>query len=270
MLPPETLASAIYEWEKYAKNKHSSKTFKIYKRRLREFLLHFGNIALNKLTKQSIAEYIGNIKSPSVRSQVIASYTSLVKFLRDFYDIILPSVPEFVKVKEKKPLPKPLSEEVVFKMLRLASEKREKWKLAAITLMAFAGLRASEVLSVKPESFFKDSNGNIWVRIRGKGDKERVIPLPKNKYTEWTWENREKVFPILITYQSLYETIRKLGKRAGDENATPHRLRHFYGTYLSSKGVPVQVIQELMGHSNPKTTMNYVKVSNREKIEAVK
>jgi integrase/recombinase XerD len=268
-----TLSFVISEWETYAKNKYSPRTFKVYRRRLKELLIYFGNIPLKELTKQKIAEYIGNIQSPSVRSQVIASYSSLEKFLRDFYDIVIPSVPDFVKVKGKKPLPKPLNKNIVSRMLLIAEQKAKEgypWKLASIILMAFAGLRASEVLSVKPENFFEDNNGNKFISVKGKGDKERIIPLPENKYTKWLWENKERVFPIEVGYQVLYETIKKTGKQAGDDKATPHRLRHFFGTYLSSKGIPIQVIQELMGHSNPKTTMNYVKVSDREKINAIK
>jgi integrase/recombinase XerD len=268
---PKTLSLAILEWEKYAKKKYSNRTFIVYRRRLKEMLINLGNIPLEEISKQKIAQYIGNIKSPSVRSQIIASYTSLEKFLKDFYDIVIPSIPDFVKIKEKKPLPKPLSKDIVFKMLQIAETKKEKhaWKLASIILMAFAGLRANEVLTLKSENFFKNEN-EIWIKIKGKGNRERVIPLPNNKYTEWLYKNKDKIFPINVSYQSLYNTVKKLGKQAGDNKATPHKLRHFYGTYLSSKGIPLQVIQELMGHSNPKTTMNYIKVSDKEKIEKIK
>lgn len=268
-----TFSKALENWQKYAKGRLSERSFQIYLKRLKQLLEELGDKPVKEITKQDIALAIGSISSPSVREQVIASYKSLRDFLIDFYDIELPSVPSFIRPKSGKNLPKPITEDVIFKMLQIAEEKAGKgypWKLAAVVLMAFAGLRASEVLYVKSENLYKDSDGNIWLRIRGKGNKERVIPLPENEYTTWLWENRKVVLPIKVHYQTLYKTIKKLGKKSGDKNATPHRLRHFYGTYLSRKGVPVQVIQELMGHSSPATTMGYVKVSNREKVETIK
>ena len=157
-------------------------------------------------------------------------------------------------------------------MLRIAEERAKEgfpWKLAAIILMGLAGLRAGEALLVNQFSLEKDSEGVIWVRVRGKGRKERRIPMPKNQHTEWLWENRQKVLPLGVHYQTLYQTVQSIGKKAGDPNVTPHRLRHTYGTMLSRKGVPVQVIQELMGHSSPATTMGYVKVADKQKVQAV-
>jgi len=54
-----------------------------------------------------------------------------------------------------------------------------------------------------------------------------------------------------------------------DPNVYPHRLRHFFATQLTAKGVPVQVIQKLLGHSSPATTMIYSKVVDSLMEEAV-
>jgi integrase len=266
------LSEAISYWETYASRRLSPKTFCIYRYRLKEFLSAIGNKEL-PLSKTEIAHAIGSIISHSVKEQTIAAYRSLRKFLMDFSDIELPEVPEFVKPKSPKELPKPVSEEVFRKMLKIAEEKAKEgfpWKLTAIILMGLAGLRASEALSVNQFSLEKDSEGVVWVRVKGKGRKERRIPLPKNRYTEWLWENRQKVLPLGVHYQTLYQTIQSIGKKAGDPNVTPHRLRHTYGTMLSRRGIPVQVIQELMGHSSPATTMGYVKVADKQKVQAVK
>jgi len=267
-----TLHGAISSWETYALHKLSPRTFQIYRRRLKELLATIGDKEL-PLSKLEIAHAIGNIISPSVREQTIAAYQSLRKFLRDFSEIELPEVPDFIKPKTRRELPKPVSEEVFWKMLKIAEDKAREgfpWKLAAVILMGLAGLRASEALSVNRFNLEKDSEGVIWIRVRGKGQKERRIPMPKNQYTEWLWENRQKVLPLGVHYQTLYQTILSIGKRAGDPNVTPHRLRHTYGTMLSRKGIPVQIIQELMGHSSPATTMGYVKVADEQKVQAVR
>ena len=267
-----TLQEAISSWEAYALRKLSLRTFQIYRHRLKELLSTLGNREL-PLSKPEIAHSIGNITSPSVREQTIAAYQSLRKFLRDFAEIELPEIPSFVKPKIQKALPKPVSQEVFKNMLKIAEERAKKgypWKLAAIILMGMAGLRASETLSLNPFSLEKDGEGIIWVRVKGKGRKERRIPMPKNRYTEWLWNNKQKVLPLGVHYQTLYQTIQSIGKRAGDPAVTPHRLRHTYGTTLSRKGVPVQVIQELMGHSSPVTTMGYIKIADEQKVQAIK
>ena len=270
----KTLREAIKNWELYAINQLSFRTFQTYRRRLNEITNVIGaEKELSSLSKSEIAHFIGSIPSASIREQSIAAYQSLRKFLRDFSEMELPEVPTFVKPKTKRKLPKPVSEEVFWKMLRIAEERAKEgflWKLAAIILMGLAGLRASEALSVNQFSLEKDGEGVIWVRVRGKGRKERRIPMPKNQHTEWLWENRQEILPLGVHYQTLYQTVQSIGRKAGDPNVTPHRLRHTYGTMLSRKGVPVQVIQELMGHSSPATTMGYVKVADKQKVQAVK
>ncbi|GAB6075125.1 tyrosine-type recombinase/integrase [Desulfurobacterium crinifex] len=266
-----TVKEALEQWETYALHKLSHRTFQAYRRRLKELLSTIGDREL-PLSKPEIAHAIGNIISSSVREQTIAAYQSLRKFLRDFSEIELPEVPDFIKPKTRRELPKPVSEEVFWKMLRIAEERAKEgfpWKLAAIILMGLAGLRASEALSVNQFSLEKDSEGVIWIRVRGKGRKERRIPLPKNQYIEWLWENRQKVLPLGVHYQTLYQTVQSIGKKAGDPSVTPHQLRHTYGTMLSRRGIPVQIIQELMGHSSPITTMGYVKIADKQKVEAV-
>jgi len=266
-----TFQKAISKWETYALHKLSPRTFQIYRRRLKELLSTIGDREL-PFSKPDIAHAIGNIISSSVREQTIAAYQSLRKFLRDFSEIELPEVPDFIKPKTRKELPKPVSEEVFWKMLRIAKERAKEgfsWKLAAVILMGLAGLRASEALSVNQFNLEKDREGVIWIRVRGKGRKERRIPMPRNQYTEWLWENRQNVLPLGIHYQTLYQTIQSIGKKAGDLNVTPHRLRHTYGTMLSRRGIPIQIIQELMGHTSPVTTMGYIKVADKEKVMAV-
>jgi integrase len=243
-----TLKEAIDQWELYALHKLSDRTFRAYRRRLKELLDRLGDVEL-PLSKTDVAYALGKIESSSVRKQMIASYQSLRSFLMDFADVELPDVPKFVRPKEKEKLPKPIQEETFRKILEVAKERAKEfpWKLSAVILLSFAGLRSSEALSVTPESLEKDENGTVWVRVTGKGNKERRVPMPKNEYTEWLWENRKKVLPLGVSYVALYKTVRHLGKLAGEKDVTPHRLRHTYGTILSARGIPVQVIQELMG-----------------------
>ena len=267
-----TIKDLINGWETYALSNLSFNTFKAYRKRLADLAEEIGDFPVEKLKKKDLARIFGSIQSASVREQAIAAYKSLKKFAEDFTDAELPDVPSFVKPKIKKKLPKPLEEEVFYRMLEIAEKQaREEgllWRLAAIVLMGFAGLRKAELMSLNPFSL-EERDGTVWIRVKGKGGKERAVPLPKNRWTDWLWENRQKVLPIPVSISAVNKAVEKIGKKAGNHSVTPHRLRHTYGTLLSKKGVPVQVIQELMGHSSPRTTMNYVKVAGEEKVKAV-
>jgi integrase/recombinase XerD len=63
--------------------------------------------------------------------------------------------------------------------------------------------------------------------------------------------------------------VKVIISKCGEPNVYPHRLRHFFATQLIAKGVPVQVIQKLLGHSSPVTTMAYSNVADSLMEEAV-
>ena len=135
----------------------------------------------------------------------------------------------------------------------------------ALTLIYSCGLRLSEGARLKVE----DIDGGrklIWVR-RGKGGKDRSIPLPERtlELLRFYWKQfRPKgyLFPSgdagHINPATLQTTFKAAVRQSGiKKNASVHTLRHSYATHLLETGTDLRTIQMLLGHQSPKTTSVY-------------
>jgi len=131
--------------------------------------------------------------------------------------------------------------------------------------MYVLGLRFSEALGLRPESV--DSK-RMLVRVVGKRNRERVVPLPKTLLVRlrdyWlTHRNRQWLFPKRdgrgpIDRKSLRRAFGSGRSRAGlGAEVTPHCLRHSYATHLLESGVGVGTVQVLLGHASLRSTLLY-------------
>ena len=146
---------------------------------------------------------------------------------------------------------------------------------ALIATMYRGGLRVSEAVALRPGDIDLDS-GRLHVR-QGKGDKARVVGLDDGSLAmigEWVERRRSLGFtgrqplycsvksdgggtPIATSY--LRRLLPRLGERAGlDKRVHPHALRHSRAAELAAEGVPVNVIQQALGHSSLATTSTYL------------
>ncbi len=143
---------------------------------------------------------------------------------------------------------------------------------AMFELLYSSGLRVSEMTSIKIIDFLDD---NEWLRVYGKGSKERLIPLGKevlkwvnfyldksrnyllnkNKKNDFLFVNfrgdgisRKGVWMLLKKYVSLSKITK---------NISPHSLRHSFATHLIEGGMDLRAVQELLGHSDISTTSIY-------------
>lgn len=131
----------------------------------------------------------------------------------------------------------------------------------------YLGLRNSEVRNMRIEDMDL-INRNVKV-VSGKGKKDRYIPLPKSllkPLEKWIGDREEGLlFPgrsedNKISGRHLRRIVKKYAKRAWvrkPDEVHPHTLRHSYATYLQNKGVPLNVIQRVLGHANVETTTIY-------------
>jgi len=163
-------------------------------------------------------------------------------------------------VKVAKTLPKPISDKHINEALSLADQKESLVVLILYTL----GLRISELESLKLEDI---SDG--WVRVLGKGSKQRDIPLLKNiedMIEKYKQEYNPKVFLFEkndepLSQNSLRYMISKVFKRV-NLKVTPHQLRHSYATELLNNNAPIADVSELLGHSSMATTQIYTKLGS--------
>lgn len=144
---------------------------------------------------------------------------------------------------------------------------------AIMRLLFRGGLRVSEVVNLSFAQYYKNEK---WLRISGKGNKERLVPLSDdavialNTYIEqvrpvWLKKAQNKIFinhkGNVITRQYVYNVVRLKGQRAGiNQSISPHTLRHSFATSLLEAGTDLRVIQELLGHSDIQTTQIYTHV----------
>jgi integrase/recombinase XerC len=144
--------------------------------------------------------------------------------------------------------------------------------LAIFELLYGCGLRISELVGLNFEDF---DFAERWIRVRGKGRKERQVPFGAKAAS--ALDNylavRQPANPadraLLLNHSGKRLTDR--GARgivkfyasmiSGDSALHPHSLRHAYATHMLSDGADLRAIQELLGHSQLSTTQKYTQVS---------
>ncbi len=147
---------------------------------------------------------------------------------------------------------------------------------AMLELMYATGLRVSELVNLKIPNLDLD---NKIVRVVGKGNKERIVPIGEvaikylNIYlSEYRNSLKKKCFcdnVFLnnhgkgITRQGFFKILKEIAKEKGfNKTISPHVLRHSFATHLLNNGADLRSIQLLLGHSNLSTTQIYTNVNN--------
>jgi len=216
--------------------------------------------------------YLKRDKSYSPRSlhRKICSLKSFYKFLKKEGMVSLNPAENIESPKIPKSLPKTISVEETFELLAKPNNIRDK---AILFLLYGTGLRVSELSDLNLNHL--DLDNRIIHVVGGKGNKDRIVPLPdliipilKESITKRV-ENANSTALILnrsgnrLTPRSIQRLVKKYKKEAGleEKKVTPHTLRHAFATHLLSNAVDIRVIQELLGHASLSTTQLYTHVS---------
>jgi integrase/recombinase XerC len=149
---------------------------------------------------------------------------------------------------------------------------------AVLTLLYGCGLRISEALSLTPADF---AGSPTSLRITGKGDKTRIVPLIAPARTGV--EDYIRLCPFQLTEDKplfrgarggplqpaiVQREMQKLRGALGlPDSATPHALRHSFATHLLAGGGDLRTIQELLGHASLSTTQVYTGVDSARLLE---
>lgn len=190
----------------------------------------------------------------------------------------------------RRPLPKVLNAKEVERLLGESAQQAETGSPKALRLHALleilyaTGLRVSELCALPKGAFGPD---RPWVVVRGKGDKERLVPLTDGAVeatTAWLAAQSEAerastfLFPSRgkeghLTTARFAQLLKELAEKAGiaPERISPHVLRHAFATHLLEGGADLRVVQQLLGHADISTTQIYTHVTGdrlREVVEA--
>jgi integrase/recombinase XerC len=140
---------------------------------------------------------------------------------------------------------------------------------ALVELLYASGLRVAECCGLDVDDL---DEGRRTVRVVGKGDKERVVPVGETAlealaaYLAMRGRARGALFRNArggrLTTRSALRIVKGLARRAGlGQRVTPHTLRHSFATHMLGEGADLRLIQELLGHSRLSTTQRYTHVS---------
>lgn len=144
---------------------------------------------------------------------------------------------------------------------------------AMLETLYATGIRVSELTGMTAAQLGLDRG---VVRVRGKGGRERLVPLGEaaiEALALWMQEGRPALHPAgetvfvsrngrALSRQAIWQRIRHHARRAGiDDPVYPHRLRHSFATHLLDHGADLRVVQMLLGHSDLATTQIYTHVS---------
>ncbi len=267
----------------------SENTIKNYQSDLKQFIEIVGDKDVETVSKADIAKFRMVLQSKRKKSSTIARKLACINSFYDYLiDLELVSASPITKSHRPKisqKIPSSLSNEEVQKILNAAETLQEK---TILIIMLTTGLRSSEILGIERKNIlierdektyslnFVLENGKhpediAYIRVKGKGDKEREVPIvgkPLDIFIEYLkTHNFEKVFPI--SYHMLRRKIIKIGKKCAID-LHPHKLRHTAATMALQSGAELRVIQELLGHASPLTTARYAKVGQKQLLKATK
>jgi len=172
-------------------------------------------------------------------------------------------------VRQERRLPESLPPDQVNAFLADLETHRDR---AIALLMLLGGLRAAEVRTL---CLADVDVGMRQVRVKGKGSKQRLVPVDHAFFVELTNYLRSErptglstleCFVVLrgpttgraMTEAGLRRIFRTHRARSGATRVRPHRLRHTFGTELATAGIDLLVLRELMGHAHVETTAGYV------------
>lgn len=280
-----------------AERRYSPLTVRNYRRDIADFLEFIGVEAErfdpNAIARADVEEWIiylfekRKLKAQSVNRSV-ATLRSFWKWMLGHGHANRDIVSVISQAKTPSHLPVFVSEsrmEDVVALLRddIATDDFERLRDAVIVLLFYtAGLRLAELANLKIGDISADYR---TIRILGKGEKERIVPLIgrmgeilKKYFSQFSSQNiciGQKKALILskkgepISVRTIQRIVDRKLKGAGIQGKTsPHTLRHTFATHLLNEGADLREIQELLGHSSLKATQVYTH-TNIEKLKEV-
>ncbi len=273
------LAEQVGLFDRFLDECYSPRTADSYRRDLKDYLKFMVDYAgtealeIGLCDRLSVRSYIGSLhrsgRSSATIHRRIAALTCFFDFLRRHKFIDKNPVLGLPRPKLKKGLPPFIEEADLERILdslpsETAGEKRDR---AMMEVFYGGGLRLAELIALRLTDF--DQEG--FLRVMGKGSKERLTPLGKravealreylkvrgellsNRYSEALFVSSRGVSMSPRSIQMRVKRI--LDSISG--NLSPHSLRHAFATHMMRRGADLRAIQELLGHENLTATQIY-------------
>lgn len=249
--------------------RYSWNTIKTYTAYFRRYLEHLGVEGLADRKREEIQDYCNNLAKSNIALPTLNQHINAIKF---YYEKVL-NLPRIVyelkRPRKNSRLPSVLSAGELRRLFAAIENKKHQ----TMVYMAYsAGLRVSEVCQLQTRDI--DLERLTIHVVNSKGSKDRMVPLSpalvallqayllEYQPTVWLFAGQLPGEPYSV--RSLQTIFRRAKDKAEvRKGVTFHSLRHSYATHLLESGTDVRLIQELLGHSDIKTTLKYTHVSQR-------
>jgi len=243
------------------------------------------------VSQTQILDYILHLKSQDYAEATVARKVAAVKsffaFLQAEGKLKVNPTETLASPKVGKSLPKPLTVQEIDELLEQPARRTTpegRRDRAMLELMYATGLRVTELVSLDVDDVQVDVE-KPYVRLLGKGNRERQIPLleqPAQEVAEYIRFARPRVVGERnetalfvnrrgerLTRQGFWLILKGYSAAAGIQGrVTPHTLRHSFATHMLRGGMDIHKVQELLGHANISTTQVYTQVSREHIREA--
>jgi integrase/recombinase XerD len=245
-------------------------------------------VELARATRADVLEYIAwRVESgakPRSTARQLSSFRRFYRYLLREGMLLEDPTAQIAMPKIGRALPQSLTEEEVEALLAapVVTESLGHRDRAMLEVLYATGVRVSELINLR----MSQVNLNQGVlRIIGKGDRERLIPLG-DEAQDWIRDfisgprmeilverQTDFLFPTRrgdrMTRQAFWHIIKRYAKKAGvKKKLSPHTVRHAFATHLLNNGADLRVVQLLLGHSDVSTTQIYTHVA-RERMKEI-
>ena len=276
----ELLLQPFLDYLKYQK-RYSRHTLISYQNDLRDFLdfinIQYGDLSLPEISATFVRSWLASLKQNNISSKSInrkiSSLKSFFKFQLRNNVIVASPMATVVSLVVNKRLPSFVEQKdmnTLFKQVEFSDNWQGKTDNLVLKLFYQTGIRLSELINLK-ESQIDTGNSNI--KVIGKGNKERIIPINtdlKKEILFYIEQKRsllesadahylfinskgKKLYPKYV-----YNTVKKyLGEVTTIDKKSPHILRHSFATHLTNNGADINAVKELLGHTSLAATQIY-------------
>ena len=262
----------------------SKNTLSAYRSDLKIFSKWLNNNSLIDVDKKQIQDYFSYRKdsniSASTQSRMLTCLHSFYQFLSDKKNLKIDPTEQLDYPKLEKKLPIFLNIQEVERLLEAPNSKslfgqRDR---AMLELLYSCGLRVSELINL---SYHNINLKDEFIRIHGKGNKERLLPMGEiaiDHLTKYELNSRPALLKNgqsdsyflsnrgrAMSRQNFFYIIKDYASKAGiDKPLSPHSLRHAFATHLVQKGADLRSVQLMLGHSDISSTQLYTHIQNAQ------
>ena len=271
----------IFDFIAYLRNERnvSPHTEHGYLSDLEQFADFLGEVELSGVDHRTLRSFIGHLVKLGIKKSSTARKLSAIRSFFRYLNrkgIIANNPARLVATpRREKRLPAVLTADDAQRLMnsrgKETDDDRERRDHAVLETLYSTGIRAAELIGMNRDDIGHDDR---LVRIRGKGRKERIVPIGHtalgaiDAYLAQKKEGAENTAVFTgragnrLTARTVQRILENRRKKLGlAQKASPHTLRHSFATHLLESGADLRAIQELLGHASLSTTQRYTHVN---------